>query len=378
MDDGRPAALPPYIPDIEALREHLQAAIELEHSTIPPYLCALYSIRPGQNAEAAEIIRTVAVQEMLHFVLAANVLNAVGGAPTIDAPLFVPDYPAKIPVGQGEPLLVPLRKFSPDAIDTFLAIERPAPPPPVAATRGAMMMAPPVPVEPGQLGAMIRNGEIYGSIGDFYAAIEQALRALEEAAETTIFTGAADRQIGPELYYNAGGEVIVVEGLDTALRALEVIVDQGEGYEKRIEDCDAAFFGQPSEVAHYYRYNQIKLGQYYLPDDTPAGGPTGPTFPVSYGDDAVYDMIDNPKIASFPAGEVRERAARFAEDYTDLLKMLHRAVNGEPDQLIPAVVQMFTLKEKAIDLLRNPAPQGDGNAGPCFEYRARTDASVGR
>ena len=148
--------LPPYIPDIEALREHLQAAIELEHSTIPPYLCALYSIRPGANAEAAEIIRTVAVQEMLHFVLAANVLNAVGGAPTIDSPLFVPDYPAKIPVGQGEPLLVPLRKFSPEAIDTFLAIERPAPPPPVLATR--RMMVPPVPVEPGQLTEMVRNG----------------------------------------------------------------------------------------------------------------------------------------------------------------------------------------------------------------------------
>lgn len=360
--------LPPHIPDIEALREHLQAAIELEHSTIPPYLCALYSIRAGANAEAAEIIRTVAVQEMLHFVLAANVLNAVGGAPTIDSLLFVPDYPAKIPVGAGEPLLVPLRKFSPEAIDTFLAIERPAPPPPVLATR--RMMVPPVPVEPGQLTEMVRNGEIYPSIGDFYAAIEQALRALEAESKTTIFTGAPDRQIGPHLYYNAGGEAIVVEDLETALRALEVIVDQGEGYEKRIEDCDAAFFGQPSEVAHYYRYNQIRLGRYYLPDDTPEGGPTGPALPVSYGDEAVYDMIDNPKIDSFPEGELRERAAGFAEDYTDLLKLLHRSVNGEPEQLVPAVVRMFTLKEKAIDLLRNPAP-GGGNAGPCFEYRPR-------
>ncbi len=359
--------LPPYIPDIAALREHLQAAIELEHSTIPPYLCALYSIRPGANVEAAEIIRTVAVQEMLHFILAANVLNAIGGAPTIDSPLFVPDYPAKIPVGAGEPLLVPLRKFSPEAIDTFLAIERPAPPP--VATRG-MMMVPPVPVEPGQLTEMVRNGEIYPSIGDFYAAIEQALRALEADAKTGIFTGAPDRQIGPHLYYNAGGEAIVVEDLESALRALAVIVDQGEGYEKSIEDCDAAFFGQPAEVAHYYRYNQIRQGRYYAPDDTPAGGPTGPALPVSYSGDAVYDMIDNPKIASFPEGALRDRAIGFAEDYTDLLKLLHRSVNGEPEQLVPAVVQMFTLKDRAIELLRNPAPQG-GNAGPCFEYRRR-------
>jgi len=29
---------------LEDLRGHLQIAIEVEHSTIPPYLCALYSI----------------------------------------------------------------------------------------------------------------------------------------------------------------------------------------------------------------------------------------------------------------------------------------------------------------------------------------------
>ena len=32
---------------VEDLREHLQWAIELEHSTLPPYLTALYSIRDG-------------------------------------------------------------------------------------------------------------------------------------------------------------------------------------------------------------------------------------------------------------------------------------------------------------------------------------------
>src|SRR5688500_11887642 len=36
---------------LESLREHLQWAIELEHSTIPPYFCALYSIEPGCNFE---------------------------------------------------------------------------------------------------------------------------------------------------------------------------------------------------------------------------------------------------------------------------------------------------------------------------------------
>jgi Ferritin-like len=47
------------------LYEHLQAAIELEHSTIPLYLTALYSIQPNSNREVAEIIFSVVREEML-------------------------------------------------------------------------------------------------------------------------------------------------------------------------------------------------------------------------------------------------------------------------------------------------------------------------
>lgn len=49
-----PALLVGTIASLESLREHLQWAIELEHSTIPPYLGALYSIEPGRNFEAAK------------------------------------------------------------------------------------------------------------------------------------------------------------------------------------------------------------------------------------------------------------------------------------------------------------------------------------
>ena len=44
------------IATLESLQEHLQWAIELEHFTIPPYLCALYSLDPVRNADAAEVI----------------------------------------------------------------------------------------------------------------------------------------------------------------------------------------------------------------------------------------------------------------------------------------------------------------------------------
>src|ERR1700679_2159733 len=82
---------------VEGLRAALQNAIELEHSAIPPYLYALYSLKPGTNGELAEIIRSVVLEEMLHMSLACNVLNAVGGQPLIDSPKFIPDYPTHLP-----------------------------------------------------------------------------------------------------------------------------------------------------------------------------------------------------------------------------------------------------------------------------------------
>jgi hypothetical protein len=60
------------IENIESLRRHLQWAMQIEHGTLPPYLCALYSIKQGPNAEAAEVVGSVFMEEMLHLTLAAR------------------------------------------------------------------------------------------------------------------------------------------------------------------------------------------------------------------------------------------------------------------------------------------------------------------
>ena len=78
------------IRSVESLQQHLQTAIELEHSTLPPYLCALYSLKDGSNKEARAVLQSVALEEMLHLTLAANVLNAVGGTPVLDSPRRMP------------------------------------------------------------------------------------------------------------------------------------------------------------------------------------------------------------------------------------------------------------------------------------------------
>jgi hypothetical protein len=70
------------------LRTSLQRAIELEFSTIPPYLCAMWSIRTGRTDPVYQIIETVVKQEMLHMGLACNMLVAIDGRPRIEHPDF--------------------------------------------------------------------------------------------------------------------------------------------------------------------------------------------------------------------------------------------------------------------------------------------------
>ena len=65
------------------LHQMLQMAIEVEHSVIPPYLTAMYSvISDGTDHEAwvAGTVRDVVIEEMLHMTIACNVLNAVSAS----------------------------------------------------------------------------------------------------------------------------------------------------------------------------------------------------------------------------------------------------------------------------------------------------------
>ena len=96
------------------LLARLQTAIELEWSTIPPYMVAILSMKLTANREAANLIRGVMMEEMLHMALVANVLNAVGGTVHI-GPDNVPSYPLRLFKGRDFP--VDLAPFSAETVD---------------------------------------------------------------------------------------------------------------------------------------------------------------------------------------------------------------------------------------------------------------------
>lgn len=338
----------------EELHEYLRAAIQLEHATIPPYLTALYSMHTGTNSDAFHVIRVVVVEEMLHLTLAANILNAVGGQPDLTVPGFVPRYPVALPDGETD-FTVSLEPFSASALDSFLLIERPAQSPSEEeriVRRARANSAIPSVTPEGD------DGLHFFSIGEFYAEIGRGLQYLTDRGED-LFIGDPSRQITPELYYSGGGEVIPVKDLDSALAAIRLISEQGEGLAGGIYDEEA-------ELSHYYRFQQLKLGRYYQPGDAP-NEPTGPALDVDWG--AVYPTLPNPSVADYPEGsQLRAAAERFNADYAAFLRELTDAFTGRPELLIPAVGGMFSLRDQMLRIVRNPIPDHPNvHAGPTFE-----------
>ena len=343
---------------VNALRTQLAKAIQLEHSAIPPYLTALYSIMPGCNVDAVQIFRVVAVEEMLHLTLAANLLNAVGGKPDLTRPGFVSCYPAPLVDGETD-FEVGLAPFGRDLINTVLNIERPAMAgadgKPSIVTRCRRHRSPLIPSPPG------RPDLRYYSIGEFYRAILDGIVYLEDAerkAGRCLFVGDTGKQVTSEYYYSGGGTLRAVTDLESARAAIELIIQQGEG-ELR------AMYGPDGEIAHYYRFRQILNEQYYMPNDK-ADSPTGPKFAIDY--EAVYPIKPNIKLADYPSNSELYAAARsFNEDYAVFLAMLTKAFSGQPELLLEAVPRMFEFRNRFDILVRNPLPGTPYHAGPTFE-----------
>lgn len=340
----------PEIKTLEELRSRLQQAIQLEHFTIPPYLCALYSIKDGANGRAARIIRSVVVEEMLHMIMAANILNAIGGTPRIKAKDFLPHYPSLMPHSAID-FEVGLIRFSKEAINTFLRIERPADPN-VKSVRGK-----------------------FRSIGEFYASVRAAIIKLDGEAKAQgnkdgIFTGDPERQV--KEYYGSGGTLISVRSVDDANLAIDEIEGQGEGINSAIlsgddGDCDPNMFDDDVEFAHYFRFNEIFNERRYRLGDKPSDAPSGDPLPVDW--DAVYNMIPNPAISRFEHEPlILKKAKEFNRTYIKVLDNLNLACNGQPKALEDSVLLMYALRDRAVALMKSPIGEGNYTAGPTFEF----------
>lgn len=330
-----------------ALRDALQTAIRLEHATIPAYLYALYSLAPGSNAEIATLLRSVVIEEMTHMGLACNMLNAIGGAPAIDGPGFLPTYPGPLPGAVESGLVVGLAPFSTQLVhDVFMTIEEPEDPLDFPVDELAAIQE--------QL-----------TIGQFYTAIADELQSAGEE----IFTGDPARQVTHDLGIE---ELVAITGLDSALAAIETIVEQGEGTTQTPTD-------DQGELAHYYRFAEIYNGRLLVAN--PAAPPDAPPderyhyagAPIPFDAGGVRPLITNPGPESYPAGSAAAVAdTSFNYTYTSLLRSLHATFNGRPGSLVAAVGLMESCKQQALAMATLEVRTSAGavqRAGPSFRYQ---------
>ncbi|MEO8133179.1 MAG: ferritin-like protein [Betaproteobacteria bacterium] len=315
--------------DLEWLEHALQSAVSVEFSTIPPYLCALWSIKDQMHPVAASI-RNVVQEEMLHMALACNMLTAIGCVPKINDPMMVPSYPGPIPGAVHPELTVSLSGLSDASLDIFVAIEAPS-----------QEKGPPT-TEQGSKG--------YKTIGAFYDAILEAFRALKPRLAT-------ERQVTGPLAYMVMADLAAVEA------AIFLIKDQGEGSEATPE------VEHTHELAHYYRFLEVRQCRRY-------SGVDGECRPVFEGDPlprpAAWPMAFVPKGGYLQADvppDVWTKINGIDQTFTLLLDRLQVVWElGDQSALVHAIETMFGLTSLAQALMGVEIGEGIGNYGPCFRF----------
>ena len=322
-------AVPAEQYDLAWLKNSLQVAIELELSTLPPYLCGYWSCQQQQDP-AAQLINSVILQEMLHMGLAANMLTSIGGVPAINtAP---PSYPSKgLPGGVLPSLTVYLGGLTTDYIgNVYMGIEYPEKGP---------ITSPPVDVP---------------TIGQFYSAISTAFSQVNPSFSGTNQMTATIGQntLGQNNVLNA------VTSLTDAQAAITEITEQGEGSSTSPDD-------EGSELAHYYRFGEIFNGkQLVLEGNSWVYQGAAVPFPSTY------------PMAEVPAGgwpnppdNVSALLKTFDATYKVLLDNLQGAwENGNATDLGTAIGAMFDLGNTAGQLMQIELVDGTGTYGPDFIY----------
>jgi hypothetical protein len=324
----------------------VQSAIELEHSTIPPYLTALFSIKQGSNTEVAEIVESVVGEEMLHMSIACNLMNAIGGSPDIDNPLFIPSYPGPLPMGVHGSLAVHLHKLTRGTVyDTFMTIEEPEEPIDI-----------PVGQPSARFSLLATERPSFATIGEFYAAIKDKLRQLGP----DVITGDPARQVADPRWFPAD-QLFPIQNLQDALNAIDVIVEQGEG-------TSTSPFDETGQVAHYYRFAEIVYARrLVVVEAEPGWAYAGQPLPLDQA--GVWDLYPDAKAVDYPDGcQARVLVDAFNGSYTRLLASLHQVFNGRPDRLEMALSLMIEMRLTASKLVATQVPGTTLFAAPTFEY----------
>jgi CDGSH-type Zn-finger protein/uncharacterized Fe-S cluster protein YjdI len=260
-------SLPAALMQREVLIHALYEAAELEHNLMCTYLYAAASLKDGEReglgAEEAAAVRRwrqvllgVAIEEMGHLAAVWNITSGLGGSPRFGRTNFPLD-PGYLPAS----VVVKLAPFNADTLQHFVYLERPRD---STEQEGGGFAYERNYVRGGASGARLTPmGINYDTVGDFYEALGEGLRALvAHCGEADAFDGDPALQLSPEEVNLPGAKH--VRCLKTALAAFAAIVEQGEGAPR------------DSVGSHYQKFLGIRAELRALSDANPAFSPAFP------------------------------------------------------------------------------------------------------
>ena len=238
-----PPEAPFVIEHREALIYMLCEAAELEHGIMCQYLFAAFTLKQdeGEGLTPEElaavrrwrkVISHVATQEMLHLALVQNLLSAVGAAPHLSRPNF-PHPASHYPAGVHLALL----PFGEQALRHFMFLERPEG---MDLNDGDGLAAFGRAVPHMMAGDIVPRGQDFATVGHMYRSIEAGFAHLcAKYGEKWLFVGPPRAQATQQHF--RWPELVAVTDLASAQRAIDEILEQGEGPRGHWE---SAHFGQ--------------------------------------------------------------------------------------------------------------------------------------
>ncbi|MDX3103152.1 ferritin-like domain-containing protein [Nonomuraea angiospora] len=345
-------------------REHvwylLVQASQLEHMIMCQYLFAEFSLKTDGLTEEQQAavdrwrqeLHGIAVQEMLHLALVANLMSSIGAAPTFGRPNFPQSSGAFPPSIQ-----LRLLPFGEAALAHFLYLERPEGMDRHDAAEFISCDPPPEPVATGEI---FPRAQEFATVGHLYRGIKDGLTALvAKYGEEQVFCGSPRAQATPELF--RWPEMVAVTDLASACAAIEEIIEQGEGAQGAWQD------------AHYGRFLKIWEEYHALRAADPSFEPAHPALGAFTRQP--FDVREPQPLIGDPRTLALAELCNLA--YEAILWLLTRYFTHtdeseeELDVLISAAITTMAavLRPLGTELCRRPAgPAHPGRtAGPAFE-----------
>jgi len=352
----------------EALVYMLCEAAELEHGIMCQYLFAAFSLKQSTDEGLTEAgldaanrwrkqVLHIAAQEMLHLALVQNLVTAIGGPPHLVRP-NLPQPTGHYPAG----VQLALLPFGEQALKHFMFLERPETwdlddaDGLAAAGRAAPLMSE---------GEIVPQPQDFATVGHLYRSIEAGFAHLaEKYGEEWLFVGPPRAQATAADF--RWTDLVTVTDLASAQRAIDTILEQGEGPRGHWRD---AHFGQFVNILDEYEQ---------MTGADPGFDPVRPVIAVNVRPpqrDVVVPMITDPLTARV--------ADLFNVGYEILLQIFYRyfAHTEETDAqlktLADATVSLMVSVLQPLANLITTLPAGPGHegktAGPSFELFYEAD-----